>query len=67
MAETSIDARVLDRLFAVIDSRRGGDLDASYTARLLAKGPPKAAQKVGEEAIETVIAALHENSQALAN
>ena len=67
MVDSSIDARVLDRLFAVIDSRRGGDLDASYTARLLAKGPPKVAQKVGEEAIETVIAALNENSQALAN
>ena len=67
MAETSIDARVLDRLFAVIDSRRGDDLDASYTAWLLAKGSPKAAQKVGEEAVETVIAALDEDTDALAS
>ena len=67
MADTPIDARVLDRLFAVIDSRRGGDPDESYTARLLAKGPSKAAQKVGEEAVETVIAALDEDGQALAS
>lgn len=66
MADTPIDARVLDRLFAVIDSRRGGNPDESYTARLLADGPPKAAQKVGEEAVETVIAALDQDADALA-
>jgi phosphoribosyl-ATP pyrophosphohydrolase len=53
MAE--IDGSALDRLFAVIASRRGGDPAASYTAKLLAAGLPKIAQKLGEEAIETVI------------
>ena len=67
MTDTPTDARVLDRLFSVIDSRRGGNPDASYTAWLLAKGPPKAAQKVGEEAVETVIAALDEDTDALAS
>ena len=66
MTAAPTDAHVLDRLFAVIDSRRGDDPDASYTAWLLAKGPPKAAQKVGEEAIETVIAALDHDERALA-
>jgi phosphoribosyl-ATP pyrophosphohydrolase len=49
-------ADVLDRLFAVIESRRGGDTSQSYTARLLAEGADRIAQKLGEEAVETVIA-----------
>ncbi|MCW5699497.1 MAG: phosphoribosyl-ATP diphosphatase [Rhodospirillales bacterium] len=53
-----LDARVLDRLFATIISRRSGDPDASYTARLLVDGVPKIARKTGEEAIETIVAAL---------
>ena len=49
---------VLDRLYAVIASRQGGDADASYTAKLFAKGTDKIAQKLGEEAVEAVIAAV---------
>jgi phosphoribosyl-ATP pyrophosphohydrolase len=48
----------LDRLEATIRSRRGADPATSYVASLFAKGRPKIAQKVGEEATETVIAAL---------
>jgi len=48
-------------LTAVLEARRGGDPEESYTARLLAEGLPRIAQKVGEEAVETVIAALAEN------
>jgi phosphoribosyl-ATP pyrophosphohydrolase len=51
---------VLDRLFAVIEDRRGADPDTSYTAKLFARGRGKIAQKLGEEAVETVVAALHE-------
>ncbi len=51
------DLAVLQRLFEVIESRRGGDPEKSYVARLLRKGPAKLAQKVGEEAVETAIAA----------
>jgi phosphoribosyl-ATP pyrophosphohydrolase len=47
----------LDALEALIRSRRGGDPDASYVARLFARGRATIAQKVGEEAVETVIAA----------
>ncbi len=54
----SRDGRYLDELYEVIASRRDGDPDKSYTARLLAKGRAKIAQKVGEEAVETVVAAM---------
>ncbi len=48
----------LQRLAATIESRKGGDPDLSWTARMLAKGPEKAAEKFGEEAIEAVIEAV---------
>ena len=50
----------LARLAAVIESRKpanGGDPEASYVARLLAKGPDAFLKKVGEEATEVVMAA----------
>ena len=49
---------VIARLFETIASRQGGDADASYTAKLFARGTGKIAQKLGEEAVETVIAAV---------
>jgi len=61
------NGQIIDALYAVIESRRGTDPDASYTARLLGKGTNKIAQKVGEEAVETVIAALKEGPDALAS
>jgi phosphoribosyl-ATP pyrophosphohydrolase len=54
------DARVLDHLNRVVESRKGADPATSYTAKLFAKGPNKIAQKVGEEATEVIIAALAE-------
>ncbi|MBV1690767.1 phosphoribosyl-ATP diphosphatase [Novosphingobium sp. G106] len=55
----------LARLEAVIASRRGADPASSYVAKLHAKGLGKIAQKLGEEATETIIAALTEDRQAL--
>ena len=49
-------AQVVDRLAATIESRRDGDASSSYTAQLLAD-LDRAAKKLGEEAVETVIAA----------
>ncbi|HZZ30586.1 MAG TPA: phosphoribosyl-ATP diphosphatase, partial [Phenylobacterium sp.] len=49
-------AEVLARLAAVVEARKGGDPAASYTAKLLAD-PSLAAKKLGEEAVEAVIAA----------
>lgn len=48
----------LDRLEATIQTRRTAAPDDSYTAQLFAKGRARIAQKLGEEAVETVIAAL---------
>ncbi len=45
-------------LARVLEERRQADSEGSYTARLLASGLPRIAQKVGEEAVETVIASL---------
>ena len=55
----------LDTLEATIRARRGADPATSYTAKLFARGRGKIAQKVGEEAVETVIAALSEDTVAL--
>ena len=52
------DATVLDRLWETIESRRGADPALSHSARLLARGTPKIAQKFGEEAVECVIEAV---------
>jgi phosphoribosyl-ATP pyrophosphohydrolase len=49
---------VLARLAATIEARKGAEPDTSWTARLLAKGPEKAAEKFGEEAVEAVIEAV---------
>jgi phosphoribosyl-ATP pyrophosphohydrolase len=46
----------LDQLAAVLESRKGGDPETSYVARLLAKGPDAFLKKIGEEATEVVLA-----------
>ena len=48
----------LSRLAATIDARKGADPDSSWTAKLLAKGPEKCAEKFGEEAVEASIEAV---------
>ncbi len=55
-------ADTLDRLAATIASRRAADPGSSYVAALFARGLPKIAQKLGEEAVETVIAALGDDA-----
>jgi phosphoribosyl-ATP pyrophosphohydrolase len=56
---------VLRRLAATVAARRGADPGTSHTARLLAKGPAKCAQKFGEEAVEAVIEAARGDRDAL--
>jgi phosphoribosyl-ATP pyrophosphohydrolase len=53
------------RLETTIKARRGADPASSYTASLFARGRPKIAQKLGEEAVETVIAALGSEPRAI--
>jgi phosphoribosyl-ATP pyrophosphohydrolase len=55
---------VIGRLAATIESRRGGDASTSYTAQLLAD-IDRAAKKMGEEAVEAVIAAAQGDRDAL--
>jgi phosphoribosyl-ATP pyrophosphohydrolase len=58
---------VLNRLAATIDARKSAAPDSSWTAKLLAKGPEKAAEKFGEEAVEAIIAAVANDHENLVN
>lgn len=60
-----VHSDTLARLEATVLSRRQADPDSSYVAKLNARGLNKIAQKLGEEATETVIAALAEDRPAL--
>ncbi|WP_174300065.1 phosphoribosyl-ATP diphosphatase [Caulobacter sp. S45] len=59
-------ARALQRLDDTIKARQGADPASSYTAHLLAGGVARAAKKFGEEAVETVVAAMQDDPDALA-
>ncbi|MBV1903599.1 MAG: phosphoribosyl-ATP diphosphatase [Marinosulfonomonas sp.] len=54
-----------ERLAATIEARKSADPDSSWTARLLAQGPEKAAEKFGEEAVEAIIEAVKGDAKAL--
>lgn len=55
----------LEKLESTIKARQGADPAASYVASLFARGMPRIAQKLGEEAVETVIAALSGDAKAV--
>ena len=57
---------VMERLAATIETRKGASPDSSYTAKLLAEGVERSAKKLGEEAIEVVIAAVAKDRDGLA-
>lgn len=61
----NIDARVLDRLWGTILSRRDADPALSHSARLMSRGTAKIAQKFGEEAVECLIEAVGGHRTAL--
>jgi phosphoribosyl-ATP pyrophosphohydrolase len=55
---------ILDRLWETVEQRRRtGDINASHSARLIARGTAKVAQKLGEEAVECVIEATQGHRQ----
>ena len=58
---------LLHDLEATILSRKRADPDTSWTAKLLAKGPEKCAEKFGEEAIEAIIEAVKNDKAKLAS
>lgn len=66
MTDKPENSAVLERLFQTIRGRRGSDPEASYTAKLLAEGKGKITRKLGEEAVETIIAALDGTSDEVA-
>lgn len=57
---------VVGRLEAVIEARREASPETSWTARLLQDGPPRAARKLGEEAVEAIVAAVSGDRDGLA-
>ena len=62
--EVKVTSEQLDKLFAEIEKRRSAAPDSSYSAQLLAD-LPRATRKLGEEAVETIIAALQQDDAAL--
>ena len=56
---------ILDQLAATIEARKAADPESSWTAKLLAKGPEKCAEKFGEEAVEAIIAAVKNDRENL--
>ena len=64
---SAAESRILEELFAVIESRKGGDPATSHTAQLFESGTEEIAKKVGEEAIEVVIEGMRGEGKALAN
>ena len=56
---------ILHDLAATIEARKGAEPDSSWTAKLLAKGPEKCAEKFGEEAIEAIIEAVKGDQEKL--
>ena len=56
---------VLQRLAALISARRAESASKSYTRELLDGGPERCAKKLGEEATETIIAALVQDNRRL--
>lgn len=57
----------LTPLFAAVAERKARPLPGSYTTRLLAEGPGKIAKKLGEEAVETALAAVSEDGASVAS
>ncbi len=55
----------LNDLADTIAQRAKADPDSSWTAKLLAKGPEKCAEKFGEEAVEAIIEAVKDNREGL--
>lgn len=62
-----MDAGYLKHLYAIVESRKGAAASESYIASLYHKGRKKIAQKLGEEAVETAIAATADDRAEIIN
>ena len=65
LSMTDTNEAVLQRLYTTIAARKTADPGSSYTARLLHQGRAQIAKKMGEEAVETAIAAVARDSDAV--
>jgi len=61
----SSEKHILDQLYSTIKRRRRASSEQSYTAKLFERGRPQITKKLGEEAVEVVVAALAENRKAV--
>ena len=61
------DVEILAQLWGVIEERKANPRAGSYTCRLFEKGPQEIAKKVGEEAIEVIVAMSARDSHAVAH
>jgi len=61
----AVERLSIEELLTIVTSRKGADPSTSYTARLLHKGVHQCAKKFGEEAVETVIAAVEGDREAI--
>ncbi len=66
MTEDTLDGSAIDRLFAVVEDRKNADPEESYTAGLYARGRAGIARKAGEEAVETIVAAMAGDAEEVA-
>lgn len=57
---------IIEDLYAVIEDRKANPVEGSYTNYLMNKGVEKISKKIGEEAVETAIAAVKNNKEATA-
>ncbi len=65
VAAAPTGAAIMDRLWNIVVERRSADPEKSHSARLLARGTAKVAQKFGEEAVECLIEAVANNPAAV--
>ena len=61
------NVNILEKLYEVVQKRRNADPETSYIAKRLKQGTAKIAQKLGEEAVETVIAAMEKDRAGIIN
>jgi len=59
------NSSILERLYEVLQNRKGADPEKSYTAKMYGRGITKIAQKVGEEGVEAALAAVAEDRDRL--
>jgi phosphoribosyl-ATP pyrophosphohydrolase len=57
------DFEIIGELYEIIQDRKTADPEKSYCAKLFKKGRQKIAQKLGEEAVETIVEAVSNNKQ----